>query len=96
MSLASPNHPKWYFADELGCDWLLTAPDGNIVALEFNSFEVSTKPVDCKILKKGILDQIFDHLHIIDLPRSFLITQIMIQQKISKNTIFDLRYLFRS
>ena len=45
MKLTSPNHPKWYFADELGCGWLLTAPNGNIVALELNHFEVSAKNV---------------------------------------------------
>ena len=43
--LTSPNYPKWYFADGRGCDWLLTAPEGNIIALEFNGFEVITLPI---------------------------------------------------
>ena len=42
MKLTSPNYPKWYFADGIGCNWLLTAPEGNIIALEFNDFEVTT------------------------------------------------------
>ena len=45
MKLTSPNYPKWYFADGKGCDWLLTAPEGNIIALEFNDFDVITIPV---------------------------------------------------
>ena len=44
MKLTSPNYPKWYFADEIGCDWLLTAPEGYIIALQFNDFEVITIP----------------------------------------------------
>ena len=45
MKLTSPNYPKWYFADGIGCNWLLTAPEGNIIALEFNDFEVITIPI---------------------------------------------------
>ena len=41
MTLSSPNYPKWYNADGLGCKWLLTAPEGFIIALEFNHFHVS-------------------------------------------------------
>ena len=44
MRLKSPNYPKWYFADGMGCDWLLTAPEDHIIALEFNDFEVITIP----------------------------------------------------
>ena len=44
MKLTSPNYPKWFFGDEIGCNWLLTAPKGNIIALEFNDFEVNTIP----------------------------------------------------
>ena len=44
MKLTSPNYPKWYFADGIGCDWLLTAPEDHIIALEFNDFEVNTIP----------------------------------------------------
>ena len=45
MILTSPNHPKWFFAEGIGCDWLLTAPRGNIIALEFNDFDVITIPI---------------------------------------------------
>ena len=41
MTLSSPNYPKWYNADGLGCEWLITAPEGFIIALEFNHFHVS-------------------------------------------------------
>ena len=40
MTLSSPNYPKWYNADGLGCGWLITAPEGSIIALEFNHFHV--------------------------------------------------------
>ena len=42
MKLTSPNYPKWFFADGIGCNWLLTAPEDHIIALEFNDFEVIT------------------------------------------------------
>ena len=45
MKLTSPNYPKWFFADSEDCDWLLTAPEGNIIILEFNDFEVSIMPI---------------------------------------------------
>ena len=41
MILSSPNYPKWYNADGIGCEWLISAPEGFIVALEFNHFHVS-------------------------------------------------------
>ena len=40
MTLSSPNYPKWYNADGVGCEWLLSAPEGSIIALEFNHFHV--------------------------------------------------------
>ena len=42
MTLSSPNYPKWYNADGVGCQWLISAPEGFIVALEFNHFQVIT------------------------------------------------------
>ena len=41
MTLSSPNYPKWYNADGVGCEWLLSAKEGFIIALEFNHFHVS-------------------------------------------------------
>ena len=41
MTLSSPNYPKWYNADGLDCEWLLSAPEGFIIALEFYHFHVS-------------------------------------------------------
>ena len=40
MTLSSPNYPKWYNADGVGCEWLITAPEGFNIALEFNHFHV--------------------------------------------------------
>ena len=40
MTLSSPNYPKWYNADGVGCDWLISAPEGFIITLEFNHFHV--------------------------------------------------------
>ena len=41
MTLSSPDYPKWYKADGTGCEWLISAPEGSIIALEFNYFDVS-------------------------------------------------------
>ena len=42
-TLTSPYYPKWFLADEIGCEWIITAPKGHIIALEFEEFEVSLK-----------------------------------------------------
>ena len=52
MKLTSPNYPKWYFSNGKDCHWLLTAPEGNIIALEFNYFQGSTL-----LMFDGICDQ---------------------------------------
>ena len=44
MTLSSPNYPKWYNADGIDCEWLISAPDGYIIALEFNHFDVNNLP----------------------------------------------------
>ena len=41
MTLSSPHYPKWYNADGVGCEWLITAAEGFVIALEFNHFDVS-------------------------------------------------------
>ena len=41
MTLSSPNYPKWYNTDGVGCEWLISAPEGFTIALEFNHFHVS-------------------------------------------------------
>ena len=40
MILSSPNYPKSYNADGVRCEWLISAQDGFIIALEFNDFDV--------------------------------------------------------
>ena len=40
MTLSSPNYPKLY-NDGVGCEWLISAPEGYIIALVFNDFHVS-------------------------------------------------------
>ena len=43
QKLSSPYYPQHYFADEDGCEWLITAPEGHIISLEFENFNVSNK-----------------------------------------------------
>ena len=38
--LSSPYYPQHYFADGIGCEWLITAPEGHIISLEFDYFIV--------------------------------------------------------
>ena len=45
-TLTSPYYPKHFFADGIGCKWVITAPERHIIALEFEDFEVSFK-VEC-------------------------------------------------
>ena len=39
--LSSPYYPEHYFADGNSCEWLITAPEGHIISLEFDHFNVS-------------------------------------------------------
>ena len=39
--LSSPYYPDHYFADGIGCEWLITAPEGHVISLEFDHFNVS-------------------------------------------------------
>ena len=41
MTLSSPDYPKWIRANGFECQWLLSAPKGFVVALEFIEFGVS-------------------------------------------------------
>ena len=41
QKLSSPYFPQEYFADGSSCEWLITAPEDNIVSLEFVHFNVS-------------------------------------------------------
>ena len=36
--LSSPYYPDYYFADDNNCEWLITAPEGHIISLEFDHF----------------------------------------------------------
>ena len=40
MKLTSPYYPKWFFADGRGCEWVISAPEGHIISLEFEEFKV--------------------------------------------------------
>ena len=53
-TLSSPNYPKSSPADGKGCDWLISAPEGYFIALEFNYFEMYYASV---ILYDGICDE---------------------------------------
>ena len=39
--LSSPYYPQNYFPDGIGCEWLITAPEGHVISLEFDDFNVS-------------------------------------------------------
>ena len=41
--LSSPYYPEDYFADGNSCEWLISAPEGNIISLEFHEFDVNKK-----------------------------------------------------
>ena len=43
QTLSSPYHPEDYFADGNICEWLISAPEGNIISLEFHKFDVNKK-----------------------------------------------------
>ena len=43
QKLSSPYHPQYFFSDGEDCQWLITAPEGNILSLEFDYFEVCKK-----------------------------------------------------
>ena len=49
--LTSPYHP-WFVTD--GCEWLITAPEGHIIALEFEKFTVSFRKEYCKVFAKKL------------------------------------------
>ena len=43
QTLSSPYYPEDYFADGSSCEWLISAPEGNIISLEFHEFDVNKK-----------------------------------------------------
>ena len=43
QTLSSPYYPQYFFADGDGCEWLITAPEGNVISLEFDHYEVGIK-----------------------------------------------------
>ena len=60
MKLSSPNYPKWYNFDDVGCEWLISAQEGFIIALEFNHFHVSNLVLYINILWCGGLLSVTD------------------------------------
>lgn len=40
MTITSPDYPKWYKANGVGCEWTVIAPKGNIISIEFIKFHV--------------------------------------------------------
>ena len=59
MTLSSPNYPKWYNADGVGCEWLISAQEGFIIALEFNHFDVSNL---LDFVMKFVITFLFPHI----------------------------------
>ena len=52
--LSSPYYPQNYFTDGIGCEWVITAPEGHIISLEFDHFSVSKYYIISKYLKMFI------------------------------------------
>ena len=42
--LSSPFYPQNFFANGDSCEWLISAPDGHKIVLEFVHFDVSKLP----------------------------------------------------
>ena len=42
--LSSPFYPQNFFANGDSCEWLISAPDGHKIVLEFEHFDVSKLP----------------------------------------------------
>ena len=51
-TLSSPNYPKHFFADGKGCEWLINAPEGNLISLEFELLDVNL----CKFVTKHMIE----------------------------------------
>ena len=43
QKLSSSHYPQNYFATGDGCEWLIIAPEGTIISLEFDHFRVSKR-----------------------------------------------------
>ena len=43
QKLSSPYYPQNYFNVDSSCEWVITAPEGYIISLEFDYFNVSKK-----------------------------------------------------
>ena len=48
QKLSSPYYPKNYLAVGNGCEWLITAPKGHIIYLEFDHFNLVSKNLNSK------------------------------------------------
>ena len=63
MTLSSPNYPKRYNADGVGCEWLISKPvEGFIIALEFNHFHVG---FSLDFVKKFVITLCIIYFHIL-------------------------------
>ena len=48
QTLSSPYYPQYYFDGDI-CEWLITAPEGHIISLEFVHFNVSKNRIKIEI-----------------------------------------------
>ena len=46
QKLSSPYYPQYFFADGYNCEWLITAPEGHRISLEFENFNVSKNRIE--------------------------------------------------
>lgn len=84
MTLSSPNYPKYYNADGLGCEWLITAPEGFVIALEFNHFHVSNLLYHIKDYNNNLQNLIMAHISYMML-RAHILYQPMMEFVIKPN-----------
>ena len=79
QTLSSPYHPRSFFADGHGCEWLITAPEGHIISLEFDHFSVSNK-----LNSKIFLANIHHDLHLLVSKQYYCIFHILVKGFLQK------------
>ena len=76
QKLSSPNYPQNYFADGDGCEWLITAPEGHKISLEFKHFNVSK---NMGLIEFFIQHNVFYSSYMITLSLSFILYHCLME-----------------
>ena len=80
-TLSSPNYPKHFFADGKGCEWLINAPEGNLISLEFELLDVNL----CKFVKVFVWVTWFFYFLFFSYPLQILCLFLMVYVTKHKN-----------